>query len=260
MKTYRCISLFEKLTFLAQNRLKWPAFLSFFLALALLLYGGVLGHARLVKDLPLAETKAWKERVALLEKGRNVNNVSPLSADSFSSTAISFVENYDSMAEAFYQGQSAKSYSDYFEALYSGDSTYRSIPSNWQSFIKQASKKHGVPPELLAAVIQVESNFNARAVSPRGAKGAMQIMPITGRHLGLTNFFDPKKNIDAGARYLAELLEEFPSTSLALAAYNAGPTRVRKANGIPPYKETQDYVRRVTKVYRNYMKKMPFRQ
>ncbi|MDR2075876.1 MAG: lytic transglycosylase domain-containing protein [Desulfovibrio sp.] len=121
---------------------------------------------------------------------------------------------------------------------------------DWKSIIQAASRRHGLDEALLAAVMQVESRFNPSAVSPDGARGVMQIMPLTGRELGLENFFDPAANTDAGARYLAEMLRMFSRLDLSLAAYNAGPGAVRQYGGrIPPYRETQDYVARVLALY-----------
>jgi soluble lytic murein transglycosylase-like protein len=105
--------------------------------------------------------------------------------------------------------------------------------------------KYGVDKKLVMAVIDVESGFNAAAVSTAGAQGLMQIMPATGRDLDLEDPFDPSENIDAGIRYLRYLLDTFPDRRLAVAAYNAGPNAVKKYGGIPPYAETQNYVEKV---------------
>jgi cell wall-associated NlpC family hydrolase len=109
----------------------------------------------------------------------------------------------------------------------------------------RAGSRHGVDPALLAAVAQQESGFDASAVSAAGAQGLMQFMPATARGLGVDPF-DPASAVDGAARYLAELTEQFGSTELGLAAYNAGPGTVSRYGGIPPYAETQDYVRTVT--------------
>ena len=109
----------------------------------------------------------------------------------------------------------------------------------------RAGSRHGVDPALLAAVAQQESGFDASAVSPAGAQGLMQFMPATARGLGVDPF-DPASAVDGAARYLAELTEQFGSTELGLAAYNAGPGTVSRYGGIPLYVETQDYVRTVT--------------
>ena len=111
-----------------------------------------------------------------------------------------------------------------------------------KAWIREASAKYGLDPCLVQALMEVESNGNAIAVSPKGAQGLMQIMPGTARDLKLDNPFDPTANIDAGSRYLREQLKTFGDVRLALAAYNAGPDAVRKFAGIPPYPETQRYV------------------
>lgn len=111
-----------------------------------------------------------------------------------------------------------------------------------QSYIAMASKSYGLDPFLVQAVMEVESGWDVMAVSPKGARGLMQIMPKTGDGLGLDQPFDPKSNIAAGSRYLKEQLKTFGDAQLALAAYNAGPQAVRKFGGIPPYPETQRYV------------------
>ncbi len=108
---------------------------------------------------------------------------------------------------------------------------------------------YSIDPELIRAMIQVESGFNPGAVSTAGAQGLMQIMPETQKHLGLTVPFEPDSNIEAGTRYFRSLLDRFESLPLALAAYNAGPSRVEQYNGIPPFRETQEYVRKVLEIY-----------
>jgi hypothetical protein len=117
--------------------------------------------------------------------------------------------------------------------------------------ISESARAHGVAPGLVASVIAVESNFNPNAVSWRYARGLMQLMPQTAARFGVTKIFDPQQNIDAGTRYLKELLVRYnDDLSLALAAYNAGPERVEQYRAVPPYRETQDYVRRVTEKFR----------
>jgi soluble lytic murein transglycosylase-like protein len=114
----------------------------------------------------------------------------------------------------------------------------------YASLIESVAERHGVPLGLVHAVVQAESNYQPRARSSAGARGLMQVMPKTGAELGVRNLYDPASNLDAGVRYLKSLMGEF-ELDQALAAYNAGPNAVRKFGGIPPYRETQDYVRRV---------------
>lgn len=119
------------------------------------------------------------------------------------------------------------------------------------NFIADSARVHGVAPELVASVIAVESNFNPNAVSWRSARGLMQLMPDTAKRLGVTRIFDPQQNIEGGTRYLKELLVRYKGDlNLTLAAYNAGPDRVQQYRTVPPYRETRDYVRRVTEKFR----------
>jgi len=118
--------------------------------------------------------------------------------------------------------------------------------------IEAAAARHSVDAELVRAVIKVESNFNPRAVSRKGAMGLMQLMPATARSLRLAHPFDPTENIEAGVRHLRQMLDNFGGdVRMSLAAYNAGATAVKQHNGIPPYRETQAYVRQITALYRN---------
>lgn len=111
--------------------------------------------------------------------------------------------------------------------------------------IAAAARSNGLDRNLLRSVIHAESNFHPRAVSAKGALGLMQLMPATARTLTVKNPFDPSENVQAGARYLKQLLDRFGSLDLALAAYNAGPARVELYRGVPPYAETRAYIARV---------------
>ena len=112
--------------------------------------------------------------------------------------------------------------------------------------IRHAAARYGVPETIVAAVIRVESGFNARAISPKGARGLMQLMPDTASSLGVRDTFDPRENIDGGVRHLRALMDRFGNDlALVLAAYNAGEGAVTGHGGIPPYPETREYVRRV---------------
>jgi soluble lytic murein transglycosylase-like protein len=120
----------------------------------------------------------------------------------------------------------------------------------YRDLVVKISREQSIDLELLAAVIKVESNFNAKAVSKKGAKGLMQLMADTARRYRVRDVFDPEQNLEGGARYLKELLEAFGGdTRLALAAYNAGPDVVRKYKDVPPYPETRRYVERVFSLY-----------
>lgn len=121
--------------------------------------------------------------------------------------------------------------------------------ADYQPLIYQESVNSGVPEAMITAVIQVESSFREKVVSPKGAQGLMQLMPATAQRFGMKNAFDPKQNIRGGTQYLLWLYRRYQNWPLVLAAYNAGEQKVDKYGGIPPYRETRNYVRKVLREY-----------
>lgn len=120
----------------------------------------------------------------------------------------------------------------------------------YRELVTAAASRYGVDAELITSVIAVESNFDPKAVSRKNARGLMQLLPETAARLGVKDIFDPKENIDAGTRYLRELLQLYNNDlALTLAAYNAGPERVQQYGRVPPFAETVSYVRRVKHTY-----------
>lgn len=119
------------------------------------------------------------------------------------------------------------------------------------NFISTAAQHHNVDADLIVSVITAESKFNPKAISRKNARGLMQLLPETATRLGVRNIFDPRENIEAGTKYLRELLDRYHNDlALTLAAYNAGPQRVEQYKSIPPYRETISYVRFVQKTYK----------
>jgi soluble lytic murein transglycosylase-like protein len=127
--------------------------------------------------------------------------------------------------------------------------------STYDHWIKAACRKYSLDPALVKAVIHAESQFDPEAISPKGAIGLMQLHPITARELGVKDPFNPKYNIDGGVRYLRDLLKNFEGDQhLALAAYNAGPARVHRHKGVPPFRDTHNYLARVFRYLAHYQK------
>ena len=123
----------------------------------------------------------------------------------------------------------------------------------FRPIIMRAAHRHQVDPAMVKAIIMAESSFNPKAISSRGAVGLMQLMPNTAKSLGVVDAFDPENNINAGVLYYKKLLKEFRGdVKLALAAYNAGSRKVREYQGIPPYKTTRNYIKKVFEYYRQY--------
>jgi hypothetical protein len=135
-----------------------------------------------------------------------------------------------------------------FEEAPSAPSTPDAAGHSLPEVINVISDRHHLDPDLINSVIHAESGFNPRAVSPKGAQGLMQLMPRTASDLGVTDAFDPGANVEGGTRYLSELLVRYNFDLIkALAAYNAGPERVEKYHGVPPYYETQAYVAKIVR-------------
>jgi len=152
----------------------------------------------------------------------------------------------------YYPDSNIHSYSNWGASEASVLPSYSRNKNAFDQLIRQAAQQHGVSEGLIKAIMHTESGFNIKARSPVGAQGLMQLMPATARRFNVSNAYDPQQNIFAGAKYLSWLLKRFNGdTRLAIAAYNAGEGNVDKYGGIPPFRETQDYVRRVTSRYQN---------
>jgi soluble lytic murein transglycosylase-like protein len=124
------------------------------------------------------------------------------------------------------------------------------VKAPYRELVEAAAARYRVDADLITSVIAVESNFDPKALSPKNARGLMQLLPETAERLGVQNIYDPQQNIDAGTRYLRELLQMYnDDLALALAAYNAGPERVQQYGRVPPFAETLSYVRRVKRGY-----------
>ncbi len=134
----------------------------------------------------------------------------------------------------------------------SAPSSSMNIPAAYLDIINSACNRHGIDPSLVHAIVKVESDFNPYALSRKGAKGLMQLMPQTAVNMNIKNSFNPAENIDGGVKYLRYLIDRYEGNlSLALAAYNSGETAVKRWGTVPPFKETQNYVKRILRIYNN---------
>ncbi len=132
---------------------------------------------------------------------------------------------------------------------------YRGDPSAYDRLIRKMARRYNIDPALIKAVMHAESAFNPHATSHKGASGLMQLMPSTARHYGVYDLYDPVQNVQAAVRYLSDLMDRYrENTTLVLAAYNAGENAVDQHKGVPPYKETQNYVRKVLRFKKRYAK------
>lgn len=174
------------------------------------------------------------------------NYSSESSANLLAMTAINSPSNY--LAEFLNEDHTSTTIDQYIKD-YTGQTSFENLlagASKYSDAISKASSTYNVPEKLIAAIMKQESNFNPNAVSTAGASGLMQLMPSTAKFLGINDPFNPEQNIMGGTKYLRQMLNQFDNNiEVALAAYNAGPGNVKKYNGIPPFNETTNYVKKV---------------
>jgi soluble lytic murein transglycosylase-like protein len=161
-----------------------------------------------------------------------------------SQTLGSLLSNVETETKSFLQSRRLTS-NNQIAAAHTNDETREAV-TNYDQIISQAASLYNLPEKLIKSVIKQESNFNPEATSYAGATGLMQLMPATARSMGVDDATDPEQNIMGGSKYLSQMMARYDGDiQVALAAYNAGPGNVDKYNGIPPFKETQNYVQKV---------------
>ena len=232
----------------ARSDRRWPTYLMKRLIVIAALLSCVTAASADERKFSAADVRL--HGVGLKQSGRVV-----ITNDANRITAFRFFGN---VREALVSLRSARlRYSPFGNVLFNSNARVTAaLPQYVASAIADSARTHGVDPRLVAAIAARESAGNAGAVSHVGACGIMQLMPATARFLGVSDIFDVRENIDGGTRYLRTLLDTFHGDlDLALAAYNAGPGAVQKYNGVPPYRETQAYVRAVRASYEASLRK-----
>lgn len=218
--------------------------------------------ARIIAILAIAALPCLAAEVAVLKNGFSITHERRevigqitrlyVKADgsSYVDVPTAQIEHFEAAPEDTPSSSGVPSSTSSLSPAFTRTTTSLSFPgrpvSDLNQVINEASGRYRLDPDLVNSVIKAESDFHVRAVSPKGAQGLMQLMPGTASQLGVENAFDPQANVDGGTRYLRELLEKYNFDLVkALAAYNAGPQRVERFGGVPPYTETKLYIRRI---------------